>query len=65
VARQRAYTNDLNNKLKVTLKDRGMVVNVADSAGFRRTLGAEFYRRLRDRLGSTAWNLLQDEVGKL
>jgi tripartite ATP-independent transporter DctP family solute receptor len=65
VARQRAYTNDLNNKLKASLKDRGMVVNIADTASFRRTLGADFYRRLRDRLGATAWGLLQNEVGRL
>ena len=65
IALQRAYTDDLNSKLTATLAQRGMVVNVADAASFRRKLGASFYERWRDQLGRTAWGLLEDEVGKL
>lgn len=65
VAQQRTYTNDLNNKLTETLSQRGMIVNAADSASFRRKLGARFYQRWRDQFGLAAWGLLEDEVGKL
>jgi tripartite ATP-independent transporter DctP family solute receptor len=65
VARQRAYTNALNNRLTTTLAGRGMIVNAADAATFRRKLGDAFYRRWRDRLGRTAWSLLENEVGRL
>jgi tripartite ATP-independent transporter DctP family solute receptor len=65
VEQQRVYTNDLNNTLAAKLAERGMVVNVADVGSFRRGLGFRFYQRWRDQLGSTAWGLLEDEVGKL
>lgn len=65
VAQQRTYTNGLNNKLAETLSQRGMVVNLADSASFRRKLGPRFYERLRGQFGRTAWGLIEDEVGKL
>jgi tripartite ATP-independent transporter DctP family solute receptor len=65
VARQRAYTDRLNLELETTLAGRGMIFNTADVAGFRRKLGAGFYRRWKDRLGTVAWSLLESEVGRL
>ena len=59
------YTDDLNNKLPARLAERGMIVNVADTASFRLKLGVSFYRRWRDQLGATAWKLLEDEAGRL
>ena len=58
------YTNDLNQKLATQLAARGMIVNTADTAGFRAPL-APFYKRWKERLGSKAWNLLEAKVGKL
>jgi tripartite ATP-independent transporter DctP family solute receptor len=65
VALQRAYTDDLNSKLTTSLAQRGMIVNVADSASFRRRLDGAFYERWRQQLGRTTWSLLENEVGKL
>jgi len=65
VAAQRAYTNELNNNLAAKLVQRGMVANVAETGSFRRVLGTEFYRRWRTQLGVSAWQLLEEEVGKL
>jgi len=57
-------TMDMRVALK-KLAERGMAVNVADTASFRRMLGSTFYQRWRGQLGRTAWNLLENEVGKL
>ena len=42
-----------------------MTFNHADTTTFRRLLGADFYRRWKAQLGSTAWELLEKETGKL
>jgi tripartite ATP-independent transporter DctP family solute receptor len=65
VAEQRAYTDGLNRQLQSTLTDRGMIFNTADVATFRATLGAGFYQRWKTQLGSEAWSLLEEEVGRL
>jgi TRAP-type transport system periplasmic protein len=65
VAQQRAYTNDLNGKLAATLAQRGMVVNTADAGSFRQKLGSGMYRQWRTQLGTPAWTLLEETVGKL
>ena len=46
------------------LAARGMIVNTADTAGFRAPL-APFYARWKERLGSKAWLLLEAQVGQL
>ncbi|WP_158292117.1 TRAP transporter substrate-binding protein [Paracraurococcus ruber] len=65
VAAQRAYTDALNQRLESTLAGRGMVLNQADTAGFRAALAGGFYARWRERFGATAWSALEAEVGKL
>ena len=65
VAAQRLYTNNLNRSLETSLAARGQVFNTADVATFRKKLGAGFYRRGKQQLGSTAWGLLEAQVGKL
>jgi tripartite ATP-independent transporter DctP family solute receptor len=65
VRRQRAYTDDFNRQLETTLADRGVAFNTADTATFRRKLGAGFYQRWKKQFGDTAWGLLEAEVGKL
>jgi TRAP-type transport system periplasmic protein len=65
VAMQRAYTDRLNHELETTLAARGMVFNTADVATFRSKLGGGFYQRWKSEFGATAWNLLEDEVGRL
>lgn len=65
VAQQRAYTNSLNKQLETTLAERGQKFNVADIASFRGKLGDGFYRRWKAQLGSTGWELLEQQVGKL
>jgi tripartite ATP-independent transporter DctP family solute receptor len=46
------------------LRARGMIVNEADTSGFRRQLGA-FYARWKAVYGDKAWALLEARVGKL
>jgi len=65
VARQRAYTVRLNKELETKLAARGMRINQVDIGSFRSRLGADFYRKLRERCGGTAWRLLEASVGKL
>jgi TRAP-type transport system periplasmic protein len=65
VAMQRDYTNDLNRKLETSLAQRGQIFNTVDTTGFRQALGAGFYRRWKDQLGSEGWNLLEQGVGRL
>lgn len=65
VARQRAYTDGFNRELEASLAARGLAFNTADTASFRAKLGAGFYGRWKAELGSTAWSLLEAEVGRL
>jgi TRAP-type transport system periplasmic protein len=46
------------------LRGRGMIVNSADTSGFRKHLGA-FYARWKGIYGDRAWALLEARVGKL
>ncbi|HZR68026.1 MAG TPA: hypothetical protein VFB01_03115 [Burkholderiales bacterium] len=39
--------------------------NTADTDSFRAKLGRAFYGRWKDHFGSTAWTLLESEVGTL
>ena len=65
IERQRAYTDRLNLELKTKLEcERGLVFNAADVATFRRALSADFYRRWKRELGTKAWSLLEDAVGR-
>jgi tripartite ATP-independent transporter DctP family solute receptor len=65
-ARQRAYTEEFNRKLERELAaERAMVFNHADTAGFRKALAADFYRRWQREFGNTAWSLLEAAAGKL
>jgi len=41
-----------------------MIVNEADTSGFRKPLGA-FYARWKENYGTKAWALLEARVGKL
>jgi tripartite ATP-independent transporter DctP family solute receptor len=65
VAAQRAHTQQRNRELGRTFAERGATVVVADRASFRRALGDAFYRRWKERLGSSAWSVLEAEVGRL
>ena len=65
MAAQRAYTKALNESLEGTLRDRGLVFNVADTGSFRRMLGGGFYQRWKTQFGNTAWSLLEAEIGPL
>jgi len=66
VAAQREDTDRLNTELQGRLaSERGMIINTADTASFRAKLGPDFYGRWRDQFGSTAWSLLESEVGRL
>jgi TRAP-type transport system periplasmic protein len=46
------------------LRGKGMIVNDADTSGFRKPLGA-FYARWKGIYGDRAWALLEAKVGKL
>lgn len=65
VAAQRENVRKVNAELEQTLAQRGMTFNTADTTTFRERLGADFYRRWKTQLGSTAWSLLEKETGKL
>ena len=65
VARQRAYTVDLNRTLEARLRAKGMQVEHVQRGAFREKLGAALYARWKERCGTTAWRLLQDAVGRL
>ena len=62
---QRKTTDELNAKLATSLKDRGMELNAADEASFRARLKGDFYPRWKKKIGTKAWTLLEDSVGKL
>lgn len=65
VGAQRENVRRTNAALEHTLAGRGMTFNVADTATFRRLLGADFYARWKKRLGATAWRLMEQQTGKL
>ena len=61
---QRRDIEQLNSSALNALRDKGMIVNQADTSGFRRPLGA-FYARWKEQYGAKAWALLEARVGKL
>jgi tripartite ATP-independent transporter DctP family solute receptor len=65
VAAQRRNVRQVNSALRQKLEARGMKFNVADAASFRRRLDASFYARLKAQIGSAAWDLLEQETGRL
>ena len=46
------------------LRTKGMIVNEADTSGFRRQLSA-FYSHWKGIYGDKAWSLLKARVGRL
>ncbi len=65
VDQQREHTVNLNHNLSDMLEMRGMVINVADTSTFRQHLGKSFYQKWKNEVGDRAWNLLEEQVGKL
>jgi tripartite ATP-independent transporter DctP family solute receptor len=65
VLAQRAHTRRENDGLVESFRRRGMLVNEADTASFRAKLAGDFYRLWKGELGTTAWNLLEAQVGRL
>lgn len=66
VARQRAHTDALNHGLELKLAERGMVISRPQQASFRsRLVHSGFYARWKNILGSKAWTLLEDSIGKI
>ena len=61
---QRRDVDRLDASAVELLRSRGMIVNTADTSGFRRHLGA-FYARWKGIYGDKAWALLEARVGKL
>ena len=65
VAAQRSNVRRLNADLETRLTERGMRFNPADTGSFRRALSGGFYARWKRELGTTAWGLLEQEIGPL
>jgi tripartite ATP-independent transporter DctP family solute receptor len=61
---QRADNAGLNIEFRTKLAEQGMIFNEADTSSFRGRL-APYYARWRDTVGSRAWSLLEEHVGKL
>src|SRR5437870_1176786 len=61
---QRNDIEKLNAGALDALRSKGMIVNEADTSGFRKPLGA-FYARWKENYGTKAWALLEARVGKL
>jgi len=61
---QRKDIERLNADALDALRSKGMIVNVADTSGFRKPLAA-FYARWKEIYGAEAWALLEARVGKL
>lgn len=61
---QRRDVEQINATAVEFLRSKGMIVNQADTSGFRRQLGA-FYARWKGIYGDQAWGLLEARVGKL
>lgn len=57
-------TRLLNDSLADKLRRQGLVFNSADTATMRARL-ASYYARWKKELGSTAWDMLEEKVGKL
>ena len=64
IRRQRADQAALNASLPARLSERGLVFNDVDPAPFRARLSRE-YAMWRERIGSTAWTLLEAATGSL
>jgi tripartite ATP-independent transporter DctP family solute receptor len=66
VALQRKHTDALNRDLESRIAGWGMTATTVDRNVFReRLLEAGFYRRWRERMGATAWKLLENSIGKI
>src|SRR6266568_3389844 len=61
---QRKDIAKLNADALGVLRSKGMIVNEADTSGFRKALAA-FYARWKEIYGAKAWSLLEARVGKL
>jgi tripartite ATP-independent transporter DctP family solute receptor len=61
---QRKDIDKLNADALGVLRGKGMIVNEADTSGFRKSLAA-FYARWKEIYGPMAWALLEARVGKL
>ena len=61
---QRQDLDTFNAGALGTLKEKGMIVNEADTSGFKKPLGA-FYARWKENYGAKAWSLMEARVGKL
>jgi tripartite ATP-independent transporter DctP family solute receptor len=61
---QRQDIEQLNANALTWLRDKGMIVNEADTSGFHKPLGP-FYARWKEVYGPNAWALLEKHVGKL
>jgi tripartite ATP-independent transporter DctP family solute receptor len=61
---QRKDIAKLNAEALDVLRGKGMIVNEADTSGFKKSLGA-FYARWKDIYGPRAWTLLEARTGKL
>jgi tripartite ATP-independent transporter DctP family solute receptor len=61
---QRQDIEKLNSEALGALRGKGMMVNEADTSGFRKPLGA-FYGRWKEIYGPKAWALLEARTGKL
>lgn len=61
---QRADNAALNTEFRTKLAEQGMIFNEADTSSFRGRL-APYYARWKDTVGSRAWSLLEEHVGKL
>jgi TRAP-type C4-dicarboxylate transport system substrate-binding protein len=62
---QRAHTARVEAGLLDQFARAGIVVNTADTYGFRTALGDGFYPAWRARIGPRAWQALEDAVGAL
>ena len=61
---QREDIAKLNAEALEALRGKGMIVNEADTRGFRKPLGG-FYERWKGIYGANAWSLLEARVGRL
>jgi TRAP-type transport system periplasmic protein len=61
---QREDIDRINTGAVEVLRGKGMIVNTADTSGFRKPLGT-FYARWKEIYGERAWALLEARVGKL
>lgn len=61
---QRHDVEKLNADALGALRSKGMIVNEADTSGFRKPLGT-FYARWKDIYGAKAWALLEARTGRL